>query len=94
MGGIRVGTVRASAKGICTSQGSFSSYLCYPFLLCLFFQGMLFALSDCAKLPVELVRLWRHESERVYKDKLIDKSDMELYEKLSRDVIKKSFEVG
>ena len=61
---------------------------------CFFFQGMLFALSDCAKLPVELVRLWRHESERVYKDKLIDKSDMELYEKLSRDVIKKSFEVG
>ena len=58
-----------------------------------YLQGVLFALPDCAKTPVDLVRLWRHEAERVYKDKLVDGADLESYEKLSKDVIKKSFEV-
>ena len=58
-----------------------------------YLQGVLFALPDCAKTPVDLVRLWRHEAERVYKDKLVDSADLETYEKLSKDVIKKSFEV-
>ena len=54
---------------------------------------MLFALPDCAKTPVDLVRLWMHEAERVYKDKLVDKDDIESYDKISKDIIKKSFEV-
>ena len=60
----------------------------------LLLKGVLFAMSDCAKTPVDLVRLWMHESERVYKDKLVDEADMESYDKLSKDIIKKSFEVG
>ena len=57
-------------------------------------QGVLFAMPECAKTPVDLVRLWMHEAERVYKDKLVDETDMESYDKLSKDIVKKSFEVG
>ncbi|WAR03796.1 DYHC-like protein [Mya arenaria] len=56
------------------------------------FQGVLFAMPDCAKTPVDLVRLWMHESDRVYRDKLVEENDMESYDKLRKDVIKKSFE--
>ena len=63
------------------------------FRLVVIFQGVLFALAECAKTPVDLVRLWMHEAERVYKDKLVDNADMDAYEKLSKDIIKKSFEV-
>ena len=40
------------------------------------FQGILFSTSECAKTPVDFLRLWLHEASRVYGDKLIDKSDM------------------
>ncbi|XP_033732158.1 dynein beta chain, ciliary-like [Pecten maximus] len=56
------------------------------------FQGLLFALPECAKTPVELVRLWLHESERVYKDKLVDQADLEGYDKVVKDTVKKNFE--
>ena len=50
-------------------------------------------MPDCAKTPTDLVRLWKHEAERVYRDKLVDEKDLESYDKLLKDVIKKSFEV-
>lgn len=56
------------------------------------FQGVMFAMPDCAKTPVDLVRLWMHEADRVYKDKLVDVADMEAYDKLRQDIVKKSFE--
>ncbi|XP_062567134.1 dynein beta chain, ciliary-like [Saccostrea cucullata] len=56
------------------------------------FQGLLFALPECAKTPVELTRLWLHEAERVYRDKLTDEKDMETFDKMVKDVFKKSFE--
>lgn len=54
---------------------------------------MLFAGPECAKVPAELLRLWMHEASRVYRDKLIDEKDMEMFDKLIKDNIKKSFEV-
>ena len=57
------------------------------------FQGMLFAQSDACKTPMELVRLWMHEAMRVYRDKLLDDKDFELFDKIIRDVTKKTFEV-
>ena len=54
---------------------------------------MLFAMPDCAKTPVELVRLWMHEASRVYRDKLLDESDFELFDKVIKDCTKKTFEV-
>jgi len=56
------------------------------------FQGILFAMPDCCKTPVELVRLWMHEAVRVYRDKLIEEKDMELFDKLQKDIVKKTFE--
>ena len=58
-----------------------------------FLQGILFAMPDCAKTPLELVRLWLHEANRVYRDKMVDKTDMDLYDKIERDMVKKCFEV-
>lgn len=49
-------------------------------------------MPDCAKTTIDLVRLWQHEAERVYRDKLTDEKDMETYDKVLKDIIKKSFE--
>ncbi|KAK3091630.1 hypothetical protein FSP39_021358 [Pinctada imbricata] len=56
------------------------------------FQGLLFAQPEAAKTPVDIVRLWLHEAERVYRDKLTDEKDMESYDKLIKDIVKKQFE--
>lgn len=55
-------------------------------------QGLLFAGSDCCKSPYDLARLFMHESYRVYRDKLVDERDLEQFDKLLREVVKKSFE--
>ena len=67
--------------------------LCYIYLSP-HFQGMLFAGNECCKTPVDLVRLWLHEGERVYRDKLTDEKDMEIYDKMKKDICKKAFEVS
>lgn len=54
---------------------------------------MLFSHAECAKTVPELVRLWKHEAQRVYSDKLVDMADLETYDKLQKEIIKKNFEV-
>ncbi|XP_070187600.1 dynein beta chain, ciliary-like isoform X2 [Littorina saxatilis] len=56
------------------------------------FQGILFALPDAIKMPLDLIRLWMHETERVYRDKMVDEEDLATFDKVQKDVIKKSFE--
>ena len=46
------------------------------------------------KTPVDIARIWMHESERVYGDKLIEDKDIEAYQKMMIDFAKKSFEVS
>ena len=58
------------------------------------FQGVLFSSKESSKAPVDLVRLWNHECDRVYRDKLVDGKDMELYDKLQDDFNKKLFDVS
>ncbi|NXT54658.1 DYH17 protein, partial [Pluvianellus socialis] len=55
------------------------------------FQGLLFSTPECLKSPVDLVRLWLHEAERVYGDKLIDERDQKGFEKMLVDTCKKFF---
>ncbi|NXK90148.1 DYH17 protein, partial [Formicarius rufipectus] len=56
------------------------------------FQGLLFSTPECLKSPVDLVRLWLHEAERVYGDKLVDEQDQESFQKLLADTCKASFQ--
>ncbi|PSN46658.1 Dynein beta chain [Blattella germanica] len=56
------------------------------------FQGLLFSGNDCLPQPTDLVRLWMHESQRVYGDKLVDEKDIEAYNKIQIDIVKKNFE--
>ncbi|NXH39972.1 DYH17 protein, partial [Dicaeum eximium] len=56
------------------------------------FQGLLFSTPDCLKTPVDLVRLWLHEAERVYGDKLVDEEDQYSFKKLMADIAKASFQ--
>lgn len=61
---------------------------------CMTVQGVLFCTTDCIKNTNELIRLWLHEAERVYKDKLVDPEDITLYDKILKDILKKNFEVS
>ena len=54
---------------------------------------MLFCSSKTIVHPQDLIRLYLHEAERTYCDKLSDRDDVELFEKLARETLKKSFDV-
>ncbi|CAH8640372.1 unnamed protein product [Heterobilharzia americana] len=56
------------------------------------FQGLLFSGNECIRQPTDLIRLWMHECERVYSDKLIEREDVETFEKILADITKKCFE--
>ncbi|XP_019507533.1 PREDICTED: dynein heavy chain 11, axonemal [Hipposideros armiger] len=56
------------------------------------FQGILFASPECLKGPNDLMRLWLHESSRVYGDKLIDTKDCDLFQKKILETAYKYFE--
>ncbi|XP_066247509.1 dynein beta chain, ciliary [Euwallacea similis] len=56
------------------------------------FQGLLFSSIDCLNHPSDLVRLWFHECQRVYGDKLTEDKDIDAFNKLQLDVFKKNFE--
>jgi hypothetical protein len=52
-------------------------------------QGMLYSTAESITNHTELIRLWMHEASRVYGDKLVDGNDLDNYEKLVLDTIKK-----
>lgn len=56
------------------------------------FQGLLFSSADCLPMPTDLIRLWQHETQRVYADKLTDEKDIDSFTKMQHDIVKKSFE--
>ncbi|XP_059473724.1 dynein beta chain, ciliary isoform X2 [Neocloeon triangulifer] len=56
------------------------------------FQGLLFSSAECLVAPADLVRLWMHETQRVYGDKMADEKDIELFAKIQTDIVKKNFE--
>uniref|UniRef100_A0A803SVB7 Dynein axonemal heavy chain 17 n=1 Tax=Anolis carolinensis TaxID=28377 RepID=A0A803SVB7_ANOCA len=41
------------------------------------FQGIIFSTPECLKTPQDLVKLYMHESCRVYRDKMVDEKDFE-----------------
>lgn len=56
------------------------------------YQGLLFSNGVCLPTPSDIIRLWMHEATRVYCDKLVEKKDIDTFEKLLSDVVKKGFE--
>lgn len=84
--------VKESVKGkYYLGMSSASEFLIIPFLA---LQGILFASPECLKGPSDLIRLWLHESSRVYGDKLIDTKDCDLFQKKLLETAYKYFEVS
>jgi dynein heavy chain len=55
------------------------------------FQGLCSSNAEYYTSPMHLVRLWRHETYRVYADRLVDVPDVELYEEMAARVTKNYF---
>uniref|UniRef100_H0XMD8 Dynein axonemal heavy chain 17 n=1 Tax=Otolemur garnettii TaxID=30611 RepID=H0XMD8_OTOGA len=56
------------------------------------FQGLLFSTLECLKIPLDLARLWLHEAERVYGDKMVDEKDQETLRRVTIASTKKFFD--
>ncbi|KAM7334656.1 hypothetical protein ACRRTK_007976 [Alexandromys fortis] len=56
------------------------------------FQGILFSTAEILKSPLDLVRLWLHEAERVYGDKMVDEKDQETLRRVTIASTKKYFD--
>lgn len=54
---------------------------------------MLFVSSKNISTPHDLLRLYMHEAERTYSDKLINQEDLNLFHKILKETIRKNFEV-
>ncbi|XP_056405417.1 dynein axonemal heavy chain 9 [Hyla sarda] len=56
------------------------------------FQGILFSTPDCLKTPQDLVKLYLHESNRVYRDKMVEEKDFDTFDKIQTDMVKKFYD--
>ncbi|XP_024836323.2 dynein axonemal heavy chain 9 isoform X6 [Bos taurus] len=56
------------------------------------FQGILFSSVECVRSSQDLVNLYLHESNRVYRDKMVEEKDLDLFDKIQVDVVKKIFD--
>uniref|UniRef100_W5L8L0 Dynein axonemal heavy chain 17 n=1 Tax=Astyanax mexicanus TaxID=7994 RepID=W5L8L0_ASTMX len=56
------------------------------------FQGMLFCKSECMKTPQDLVKVYLHESNRVYRDKMVEDKDFSTFDKLQSEMVGKFYE--
>lgn len=62
--------------------------------LSFFFQGVLFSTPGCLKIPPDLVKLYVHESSRVYRDKMVDEKDFGVFDKTQTEMVKKYYDVS
>ncbi|XP_059180294.1 dynein axonemal heavy chain 9-like [Centropristis striata] len=56
------------------------------------FQGILFCTAECLKAPPDLLKIYLHESNRVYRDKLVEEQDFQAFDKLQADTVRKFYE--
>ncbi|KAL3288579.1 hypothetical protein HHI36_003018 [Cryptolaemus montrouzieri] len=56
------------------------------------FQGLLFSTGDSVKNSTDLMRLWLHETNRVYEDQMVDKNDLDNYKKIVKEVLRQHAE--
>jgi dynein heavy chain len=55
------------------------------------FQGLLIAKQEAIKEPDNFIKLWVHESERIYGDRLVSQENLIVYKAIVGDLVKKSF---
>jgi dynein heavy chain len=55
------------------------------------FQGLLNAKTEAIQEPDKLVRLWVHEAERIYGDRLVSYPHLAKYREIAADIAAKSF---
>ena len=55
------------------------------------FQGILMAKQEQIGDPDKLVRMWVHECERIYGDRLVNAANLETYRTFVADIAKKAF---
>ena len=55
------------------------------------YRGLTSAKSDFYPKPEKVLRLWVHESSRVFRDRLVDETDQAVYDKLLDEVCKECF---
>lgn len=65
----------------------FPECLCSP-------QGLLFSSPECLEQPQELVKLYLHESSRVYRDRMVEEMDWDTFDKIQREMVKKCYDVS
>ena len=53
---------------------------------------MLFSNKSIFRKELDMVRLYVHEAARVYRDKMVEESDMKAYDKIVNDTCRKWFE--
>ncbi|CAH1639911.1 unnamed protein product [Spodoptera littoralis] len=58
------------------------------------FQGFLFSTNECIENTSDILRLWLHETSRVYGDKLTEEKDIDAFLKVQVDICKKNFELN
>ncbi|OWK51882.1 Dynein heavy chain 9, axonemal, partial [Lonchura striata] len=56
------------------------------------FQGLLFSTPECLKQPQDLVKLYLHESNRVYRDRMVEEVDWDTFDKIQREAVKKCYD--
>lgn len=54
----------------------------------------MFTTGECVSNTSSFIRLWLHETSRIYCDKLIEKKDQETFSKTIIEQIKKTFSVS
>lgn len=57
-------------------------------------QGILFSTPECLKHPQDLVKLYLHEANRVYRDKMVDEKDFDIFDKMQMEMVKKFYDVS
>uniref|UniRef100_A0A8D2N8R8 Dynein axonemal heavy chain 17 n=1 Tax=Zonotrichia albicollis TaxID=44394 RepID=A0A8D2N8R8_ZONAL len=56
------------------------------------FQGLLFSTPECLKQPQDLVKLYLHESNRVYRDRMVEEVDWDTFDKIQQEMVKKCYD--
>ncbi|XP_067164604.1 dynein axonemal heavy chain 9 [Apteryx mantelli] len=56
------------------------------------FQGLLFSTPECLKHPQDLVKLYLHESNRVYRDKMVEEKDCGTFDKMQLEMVRKFYD--